>query len=240
MTSPANEDFDVSDHITSGELADNSAGLLAADRSADLARHLALCPQCAAEAESIAAVSEILAAEPTPTMPAAVFARLSGVVNELSRERVGLGASAQKKPSLGTFGEDLPATSKSKLITKIAVAGVAAAAIGLAGYVISSVLGLNEPGVASPIAVTSQHLAAQARVIEQANDLAPHLFSNAWSCAREFTEGKITGLVQVIADGSPGLLVYVEGPGDDIARVMTVTGCESGHPVAGPATPLPG
>ena len=103
-------------------------------------------------------------------------------------------------------------------------------------YVISAGVGLNEPPVVA--AVNSSDLATQARALEEANGgLSPHRFSQAWDCAREVTDRRITGLASSTVDGTPALLVYTES--DRSTQVTVVTGCRAGTPAARQSATLP-
>jgi hypothetical protein len=62
-------------------------------------------------------------------------------------------------------------------------------------------------------------------------DLTPHRFSRAWQCAREVTDGRITGIASTTVDGVPALLVYLRK--DDATQVVIVTGCGREAPSAG-------
>jgi hypothetical protein len=104
---------------------------------------------------------------------------------------------------------------------------VAAAAVGLGGYVLSAAAGLNEPPVVA-VAVSTDDLAAEARTLQSARDLDPHRFSQAWFCGRSVTDGRITGLVRARVDGTPALLVYTRDDGS--SHVNVVTGCRTRGP----------
>ena len=66
---------------------------------------------------------------------------------------------------------------------------------------------------------------------------SPHRFSRAWQCAREATDGRITGLANTHLDGTPALLVYTRST--DTTLVTVVTGCDTPTPTAGPSALLP-
>ena len=108
--------------------------------------------------------------------------------------------------------------------------------VGFGAYMISASAGLNEPPVVA--AVNSRDLGVDARALEQASGgLSPHRFSQAWNCARQVTDGRITGLAASSLDGTPALLVYTESGGS--TQVTVVTGCGAGAPSAGPSALLP-
>src|SRR4029450_10704519 len=147
-----------------------------------------------------------------------------------------------KRP-LGTFGEDLKKSSKSRWALPALAAAAVAAVGGFGAYLISASAGLNEPPVVA--AVQSSDLGLEARALEQAaGGLSPHRFSHAWGSARKVTDGRITGLAASRVDGTPALLVYTKSDGSTLVTV--VTGCASdtlspAHPPTlplGPALPL--
>lgn len=116
----------------------------------------------------------------------------------------------------------------------LAAAGVATL-VGFGGYVISARAGLNEPptGVA---AMSSSDLRQEASALEARGSVDPHRFSRAWSCARQATDGRITGIASVTVDGSPALLVYLSNT--DGAVVSVVEGCDGQAPRVTATTPL--
>lgn len=230
-------------HIATDELADAEEGLVDSPRAAEIAQHVAECPFCADSAAAVHAVSTTLAEQPAPVMPPDVFHRLSEVVAAESRRRSAHPQAPRyespfgpAKPTLGTFGDDLVAKPKSKLLPKIVIAFVFAAAIGFAGYVLSATAGMNEPQATAPVIVDSKNLEPTSRAIAE-NHPQVHAFSNAWRCVGSVTDGRITGLVDATVDGVPGYLVYAEGP-DGTTIVSTVTGCATNRPTAGPSTTL--
>ena len=178
-------------------------------------------------------VSRALADTPSVAMPADVEARLAGVLASESARR------GTRSHAGGPEGDRPPGsverTAKPVLSTPVQparwrravgvvlVAAVSAAAIGAAGYTLSSAVGLNEPSASSPLQVQSAELADQARTIENSRNLSAHTFSGAWRCARAVTSGRITGLTPAVVDGTPALLVYTRVRGED--WVTVVTGC---------------
>lgn len=180
-------------------------------------------------------VRRALADAAPATMPADVEARLAGVLAaETARREARTGQIGPVPGTVVPFG---PAGYPPKpiLVTPVEparwrraagvvlVAAVSAAAIGAAGYTLSSAAGLNEPSAASPLQVQSAELAEQARSIENSRNLSAHTFSGAWRCARTVTAGRITGLTPAVVDGTPALLVYARVRGED--WVTVVTGC---------------
>lgn len=235
----------MAEHLTVDELADAAAGLVDDARAAEITDHLAGCRSCAASQAELDQVSVRLAAEPVPPMPAAVADRLAAVISaEQSRRRTGAaGADEQHryelahraKPSLGTIGSDLVKPSRARFLGRALVACVASAAIGFGGYAVGARAGLGEPqAISSPL--TSSELAPQAEDLRSRSDLDSHWLSQAWSCARKVTDGRITDIARVTVDGSSALLVYTTSGGQ--ARVTVVTGCPD-KPKAGTTTELP-
>ena len=107
----------MTSHFSAAELAGAAEGLLAPQRSAELAAHLADCPICTRLADQVAAVSDTLAAEPPQQMPDDVAARLHQVVAAESDRRSSgeAGADAErrqaehaKRLTLGSFGTNTP------------------------------------------------------------------------------------------------------------------------------------
>ncbi len=74
----------MTEHFSTEQLADHAAGLLEPAREREVARHLADCPDCTARLESVRHVSQVLAAQSAPRMPAAVFARLHQSIGALA------------------------------------------------------------------------------------------------------------------------------------------------------------
>ena len=91
---------------------------------------------------------------------------------------------------------------------------------------------MNEPP-SGAAAVSSGDLRTQAGDLERGGDLDPHRFSQAWTCARQVTDGRITGIASVTVDGSPALLVYL-----DDERVAVVEGCHENTPRVTATAPL--
>ncbi len=235
----------MAEHLTVDELADAAAGLVDAARGAEITEHLAGCRRCAASQADLDQVSVRLAAEPTPPMPAALADRLSAVIaaEQTRRETGRAGADEEhryelahrSKPSLGTLGSDLAKPSRTRFIGRALVACVASAAIGFAGYAAGARAGLGEPqALRSPL--TSSDLAPQAEDLRSKTDLDSHWLSNAWSCARKVTDGRITDIARVTVDGSPALLVYTSSGGK--SWVTVVTGCPD-KPHASTTSELP-
>jgi anti-sigma factor ChrR (cupin superfamily) len=77
----------VSVHITADELAEAAAGMLDPARAAAIREHVAGCAACTEVATGLSQVPGLLAAEPAPTMPDDVFARLQAVVAAESERR---------------------------------------------------------------------------------------------------------------------------------------------------------
>jgi anti-sigma factor RsiW len=217
-------------HLSIDELADAAEGLLDPERAAFAESHIAGCTECRAQSEALHEITGMLRTEPPLPMPEAVAHRLNNVVAAESAMRTDVG---KPKRTLGTFGEDLKKSSKSRWALP---ALAAAAVVGFGAYLISSSAGLNEPPVVA--AVHSSDLGLEARALEQAaGGLSPHRFSQAWGCARKVTDGRITGLAASRVDGMPALLVYTKSDGSTLVTV--VSGCATDTPSAGPSAVLP-
>jgi hypothetical protein len=240
------EEIHVSEHISVDELADGAERLLDPARAATVEAHVAQCPDCQVVAADLRKVTELLAADSPPPMPAAVASRLDSVLASESKRRTLTGLPDDRalpsgprplKPSLGSFEANLPKRTFRQLLPPVLVSAAVAAVIGFGGYVVSARAGLNEPPTTASI-VDPQRLGSDARSLESSYELSPHLFSQAWQCARTVTTGRITGLASVTVDGVPALLVYTREDGTPYATI--VTGCAVDSPSAGPSAVLPG
>lgn len=251
-------------HVSAEELADASAGLVDLARADQIAAHLAECPACRETDAGLRQVSRLLAAVPAPAMPAAVAARLDAVVQAesvrrqggqpveapertsaepTSGERAGGGVAeaagrsgSVRSGSHGWSRVPLGELEYSTQPPRRALWGLAAAVagiVGFGGYVLGASAGLEEAPVGI-VAVDSGQLGRQAELISNQADLGPRRFYPEWTCAREVTDGRITGLTRAIVDGAEALLVYTEAGGT--TRVTVVTGCAEGEPAAGPTT----
>lgn len=227
------------EHRSVDELADAPEGLLDAERDREVVSHLSGCTDCRETFAALAEVSRVLAEAPVPVMPSAVVSRLGAVITaEVSQVAVAeevspaVGSDAQTPwphRSLGSFGGPASKRTNLRWLTPLLVAAMCAAGVGLGGYVLSARAGLNEPPQLS--AISSSELGVDARELERATDLDPHRFSQAWQCAREVTDGRITGLAYTVVDDKRALLVYTRAAGENLVTV--ITGCDSGTPVAG-------
>jgi hypothetical protein len=220
-------------HLSIDELADAAEGLLEPEHATVAESHIARCPECRAQSDALREVSATLGTEPSAPMPEAVAHRLNEVISAESARR----SDAWKpRPTLGTFGQDLRKSSKSHWALPALAAAALAAVVGFGAYLISATAGLNEPPVVA--AINSNDLGSEARALEQAGGgLSPHRFSQAWECARQVTDGRITGLAASTVDGTPALLVYTKSEGSTLVTV--VTGCGAGTPSTGPSAVLP-
>jgi anti-sigma factor RsiW len=228
----------VTDHPSIDELAEAAEQLLEPARATEVSAHLAGCTACQESARALAEVTATLQSEPAPAMPQAVAERLDRVVAAEQDRRSGrralslvssTGSSSRARPTLGRFGEDRPRPARRRVLVPALAAAAAAAVVGFGAYVVSAQAGLNEP---PPVAAVSlSDLQTQAGALERALNLSPHRFSRAWQCARQVTNGRITGLASTTVDDAPALLVYTTDDGID--RVTVVTGCNIGRPVAG-------
>ncbi len=221
------------EHPSVDDLADAAEGLLDEPRALAVEQHLIDCSDCREVSTALTAITPMLAAEPAPSMPAAVDARMSAVLTAESARR-----AATVRPlrsSLGHFGVDLNRPGRvRRLLPTLLVAAAAAGALGFGGYVVSARAGLNEPPRVSAISSTS--LGAEARALRKVTDLDPHRFSRAWICARPLVPGRITGLASTVVDGTPALLVYSRSGGR--TQVTVVSGCSTVEPSAGPSAQL--
>ncbi|GAA1429719.1 hypothetical protein GCM10009616_12430 [Microlunatus lacustris] len=223
----------MADHPSIDDLADAAEGLLDPGRSTWVAEHVPGCPTCQQTVTALAQVSHTLTAAPAPTMPSAVAARLAEAVAAESAHRRSISVPAARavrprpRHSLGHFAEHPPHPPWWRRLAPALGAAVAAAAVGLGGYVLSAAAGLNEPPLVAA-AVSTDDLAAEARAVQAARDLDPHRFSKAWFCGRSATDGRITGLVRARVDGTPALLVYTRDDGSSLVTV--VTGCTARVP----------
>jgi anti-sigma factor RsiW len=233
-------------HLSIDELADAAEGLLEEDRAAFVESHLAGCAECRANSEALREVTAALRADISPPMPDAVVHRLEEVVaaenahrdvaSADGRDHDNSASTWQPRPTLGAFGADLDKPRKSRWVIPALAAAAAASVVGFGAYVISARAGLNEPPVVA--AVNSRDLGAEASALERTSGgLSPHRFSQAWGCARQVTDERITGLVSSAVDGSPALLVYTESGYS--THVTVVTGCRGGSPSAGPSAVVP-
>ncbi|GAA2094151.1 hypothetical protein GCM10009841_04410 [Microlunatus panaciterrae] len=227
----------MSVHIAIEELADAAEGLLDPGRAAVVEAHLAGCSTCAEAAAELADVTELLHSQPAPVMPDDVLARLTRSVAVESERRASTtaqpadppasGTRRQPRQTLGNFNDRLTPKPRSRFWYRALAACALAAAVGFGGYVASATAGLNEPQAAVPVQVSSTGLVPQlSRLVWDDPDL--HLFSSAWRCARQVTDGRISGLREAYVDGRPALLVYQED--DGVRTVTVVTGCASGTP----------
>lgn len=238
MNRSAWHDHGVSGHVSLDEIADAAEDLLEPDRVAAVDAHLRACVACRSQAEALAAVTVRLASAPTPQMPPAVARSLQAAVADQSAEParvVSLVDYRARKPSLGVFGADLR-PRRTRWVRPGLMAAAAALLAGFGGYVVSASAGLNEPPAISA-RLTTQSLGPQAEALARLGDLDPHRFSRAWKCARQVTDGRITGLAETTVNGGRALLVYHRLGGEPVVTV--VTGCASATPTAGPTAPLP-
>ena len=227
-------------HPSLTELAEAAEGLLDNARSAEVQAHVAGCASCRRSAAELQAVSATLASAPAPAMPADVAARLDRVLAGETELR-SLRPARDEEPHPEPARSGSPATvadlsvyrrrhSARRVVLPALAAAVAAAVVGFGAYVASATAGLNEPPVVA--AVSSANLGAQAGAVQR-NGLEPHLFSRAWRCARQVTDGRIVGLASSTVDGTPALLVYTRSGAT--TEVTVVTGCAIARPSAGPS-----
>lgn len=101
-------------HHSEDELADHAAGLLTDDESLVIDVHVAGCAACSELIRAIPQISELLGAEPAPTMPADVALRLERVIEAEQRQRDDP-AKAGEHPAEPATPEDPEATSGAHL-----------------------------------------------------------------------------------------------------------------------------
>jgi hypothetical protein len=237
----------VPDHPSLAELADAAEGLLETDRAAEVAAHRADCAECQAHTEALAEVTARLAAVPAPPMPPEVADRLNRIlagermpsrlraVDTDNEDTLPVRRQPPPRATLGTFGADRPRRPARRWLVPALAAAAAALVIGFGGYVLSATAGLNEPPVVAALSST-EDLGAQAGAVAQRVDLTPHRFSRAWRCARDVTDGRITGIASTTVDGVPALLVYLAEDGG--TQVVVVTGCGGEAPSAAASAPV--
>ncbi|WP_344812210.1 hypothetical protein [Microlunatus aurantiacus] len=217
------------DHPTMDDLADLAVGELPGDAVAATEQHLAGCAACRTELAELTAeldlISGDLAALPPLTMPVTVAARLDRVLSGETST-----VTPFRRPAPLKAGATATYVKQTGVIRLMLAAAVAAAVVGFGGYVVSASAGLNEPSAVSPAQVHPEALAEQARTLAEDRDLDPHLFSAAWRCAREVTNGRITGITPVYVAGEQNYLVYTRVSGRTYATL--VTGCGE-NPSAG-------
>ncbi|SDS73389.1 anti-sigma factor family protein [Microlunatus soli] len=143
------------------------------------------------------------------------------------------------KPRLADrFNQTLTPRSglRAKLAGGAAGAALLATAVGFGGYLTSSSIGAAEPSTDRPIMVAEGSLHASAAAAEEQGDLDPHRFTRAWNCARDVTDGRITGITSMVLDQRSGYLVILRDRGE--TRAVFVSGCDTDSPSAGPHVDL--
>jgi hypothetical protein len=102
----------VTGHVSDEAMADFRAGLLPAREAAMISAHLSACSRCAELDAQLASVTSLLAATPTPPMPAALVARLdAALAAEAAARAAGTdGARAGSAPPAGRPQAIPPAT----------------------------------------------------------------------------------------------------------------------------------
>lgn len=126
---------------------------------------------------------------------------------------------------------DKPAGLRAKFAGGAVGAALLASAVGFGGYLVSSSAGAAEPPTEQPVMVQQGALQASAAAVAEGN-LDPYRFTRAWNCARQVTDGRITGIRSMVLDQRSGYLVII---GDDAdTRAVFVTGCDTDTPAAGP------
>ena len=226
-------------HPTLEELAIAAEDLLEPVRAAQLEVHLSGCGECQARTAALFRVTAVLAAQPAPSLPPGLAVRLESTrVVETQRRATARAPhrvvdTSGPRPTLGTL--DVAPPSRREWLAPLLAAAALACVVGFGGYVLSANAGLNEPPLVA--AVNTSDLGVQAERLDERRSLLPHRFSRAWQCAREATDGRITGLASTHLDGTPALLVYTRST--DTTLVTVVTGCDTPTPTAGPSALLP-
>ena len=95
-------------HVSDEAMADFRAGLLPAREAAMIGAHLSTCSRCAELDAQLASVTSLLAATPTPPMPAALAARLDAALAAEVAARAGSARPATAPPA--TPSATTPAT----------------------------------------------------------------------------------------------------------------------------------
>jgi anti-sigma factor RsiW len=244
----------VPDHIDPTELAEASEDLLSMDRASVVASHLESCAECSRTVAELAEVRRLLGGLSPPELPPDVADRLERVIADEQMLRTSkadalagssldqdtadageYGAGGYGTDDSGALGRRGKPGIRRLLIALGALAVIAVLAIG--GYVATGVAGLNEPPETAAAAVSPGQLRELAEAVQRGADLEPHRFSRAWLCAREVTNGTITGLAGVSLAGKPAVLVFLRL--DGASSVAVVTGCDIGAPTAAASTTLP-
>lgn len=240
----------IDGHIGIDELADSAEGLLSEGRDADIAAHLARCQQCQQDADALAGVHDLLRQEPAETMPDDVFARLQHTVSAEQQRRAGAPTRPDSRSGSGDGGSPIAGARFNKqhlaehftdtfagrrgVRARFAGGAVAATllagAVGFGGYVASASAGTDEPPADRPIIVDDSALKSSATRAVRQGDLDAHHFSRAWRCAKQVTDGDISGIRASVVDGKAGYLVFL--PDTDTTTVVFVTGCDSDTPAA--------
>ncbi len=141
------------------------------------------------------------------------------------------------RPTMGSLEKTMSRRRRPSRIIFAALGTCAlAAVVGFAGYLVSAVSGHNEPAADRPLVLQDGQLGDSAEVGDHA-DLSAHRFSDAWTCARRVTSGRITGIRASVVDDRSGFLVFLAGTGGT-TRVVFVSGCGA-SPTAGPSSVLP-
>ena len=97
-------------HVSDEAMADFRAGLLPAREAAMIGAHLSTCSRCAELDAQLASVTSLLAATPTPPMPAALAARLDAALAAEAAARVaGTAAGSRRARGPGCPGVPRPA-----------------------------------------------------------------------------------------------------------------------------------
>ncbi|WP_028707478.1 hypothetical protein [Propionicicella superfundia] len=89
----------MTEHVTSEQIADAHAGLLAAPESRLVTAHLASCAECAASGDQVASVSRILAGAPAEIIPPEASAALQAAIAAEAARRAAAAQQQEEEPA---------------------------------------------------------------------------------------------------------------------------------------------
>ena len=121
---------------------------------------------------------------------------------------------------------------RARFAAGAAGAALLASTAGFGSYVLSASAGANEPPADQPIVAANAQSLASSAARAASGDLDSYRFSKAWQCAREATNGSITGILTTVLGGQHGYLVFLRTNSGHEA--VFVSGCDTGTPTAGP------
>lgn len=155
-------------HLDADTVAAFREELLPGRKAAQVAAHLAACPQCAEIDAQLTAVTSILAHAPTPPMPASLAARLDAA---LAAEVAARAASTAGMSTTGTSTPAQPspgrrrraAWSRSGLSLRLATVAAAVVLVAGGGYAVARLVSASTGGVAVSSAGASEPHSALSR-----------------------------------------------------------------------------